>query len=1250
MTPAREALTVGPGFISCVESDETVTKFPVGVRILVDSGAEVACLSYRVAVDEQFPIVEREVPEPLLGFTGRPVPGTGEYWIGKTHVRGNGFRITIPHIEVVDMVGDHDLIIPEAWVRRYGQNFQSRERKHLADQRSRSKKRHLSSSNGTPKETRGQASAGKQNTLEQGVETCTKMGTETLVDEVSSREFTWDESVLMDVDRQVCGVLVARGKTIAMIGSQAKGDLNKLPQAYTAYRSLFDKETAAKLPKHTKFDHAITLKEGSKPPFGPIYSLSQVELETLREYLERMLREGKIRPSESPAGAPILFVPKTGGRGLRLCVDYRKLNAITIPNRYPLPLMQELQDRVQGATVFSKLDLKNGYNLLRIKPGDEWKTAFRCRYGHFEYLVMPFGLINAPASFQAMMNEIMKEFLDRGVVVYMDDILIYSKNIVEHRLLLSEVMSRLIEHGLAADLDKCVFEESSVEFLGYVISEQGLEMSKDKVKAIVEWEAPKTVRDVRSFLGFANFYRRFVEAYARLTIPLTNLTGKNVPWRWTEACQKAFDDLKTRFTTAPILRHFDPSLQTVMETDASDFAISGILSQFHGKILHPNAFLSHKMDAAERNYDIHDKEMLAIVKCAEVWRHYLEGSKHRVAIITDHANLQYFMTTKSYSRRQQRWSEKLSELDFTIIYRPGSRGGKPDALTRRTQDRPVKEGGEESSETLVRMFKPDQLHETPTESDWKLLEAVQSSRQPRVASVHLTKMQAVKFGEEFLEKVRAAGQQDDEWKRVFESLSKGEETADEKVELKEQVLWREGLLWIPKSEELRRSVLENEHDSRIAGHFGRDKTLEKVSRNFCWPSMKADVEDYVTTCPICRRNKASRHKRYGMLSALETPESPWTDIAMDFITSLPSSKGQTQIWVIVDRFTKMAHFVPLPTNTDTTLLVEVFLREVWRLHGLPNSIVSDRDSKFTSKHWTEVLKRLGIRMRMSTAFHPQTDGQSERINQTIEAYLRIFCNFEQNDWVEVLPMAEYTYNNSVTNATGVSPFFANYGYHPRSNWPIEVEGKNPASRIYVHWMESIHTQLRQNLEETRRRMGNYYDRKRSEVPKWKSGDKVWLDGRHIKSKLASKKLGPKMYGPFEIVEMLGKNAARLLLPKTWRCHDVFNVMLLEPYKRSTRFNRPEDYETLDNIEAEKYGDDGGEYEVEAIIASSKDGKKKVRYYVKWLGYPVNESSWEPWENLQGAKDLIVEFHKEHRDAPMDPQVKRLVDASRRRGS
>jgi hypothetical protein len=319
---------------------------------------------------------------------------------------------------------------------------------------------------------------------------------------------------------------------------------DRIPTEYHEYLSVFNRDAADALPPHRSFDHAIDLKEGEEPPWGPIYALSPTELKALKEYLEEMLRTGKIRPSKSPAGAPILFVPKSQGRGLRLCVDYRGLNKVTVLNRYPLPLMNELRDRVQGAKVFSKIDLKSGYNLIRIKKGDEWKTAFRTRYGHYEYLVMPFGMANAPATFQNMMNEIFKDLVDQGVVVYIDDILIYSETMEKQRELVSEVLRRLQDWNLAAAIDKCVFHVDTVEFLGYVISAKGVAMSKDKVDSLLSWKRPESQKDVQSFLGFANFYRRFIEGFSKVCKPLTDLTNlesKGKKFAWNEQAQQAFE-------------------------------------------------------------------------------------------------------------------------------------------------------------------------------------------------------------------------------------------------------------------------------------------------------------------------------------------------------------------------------------------------------------------------------------------------------------------------------------------------------------------------------------------------------------------------------------------------------------------------------------------------------------------------------------------------------------------------------------
>ena len=385
-----------------------------------------------------------------------------------------------------------------------------------------------------------------------------------------------------------------------------------IPLEYHHLQDVFNKQDSEVLPPHPPFDHSIPLEEGRMPPFGPIYSLSEKELATLKDYIDSNLQSGFIAPSSSPSGAPILFVKKKDG-SLRLCVDYRGLNKITIKNRYPLPLIGELLDRLGQAKFFTKIDLRNAYNQIRIAEGDEWKTAFRTRYGLFEYRVMPFGLTNAPASFQHLVNFTFRDMLDKFIIVYLDDILIYSSTLEEHHQHVEQVLQRLQEHKLYAKAEKCEFHSRSVEFLGFKVSPDGISMDPGKVQAISEWPSPKNVTEVQSFLGFTNFYRQFIRSYSAIAAPLTNLTKKDKPFCWAELQETAFTNLKHQFATASLLKHFNPALPLVLETDASDFAICSVLSQYHQDRLHPIAFYSRKMSSSELNYEIHDKEMLAIV-------------------------------------------------------------------------------------------------------------------------------------------------------------------------------------------------------------------------------------------------------------------------------------------------------------------------------------------------------------------------------------------------------------------------------------------------------------------------------------------------------------------------------------------------------------------------------------------------------------------------------------------------------------
>ena len=435
-------------------------------------------------------------------------------------------------------------------------------------------------------------------------------------------------------------------------------------------------------------------------------------------------------------------------------MDYRGLNSITIPNRYPLPLMQELQDRVQGAQWFTKMDLKNGFNSIRIREGDEWKTAFRTRYGLYEFQVMPFGLTNAPSTFQDMMNHVLSDLLDVGVLAYMDNILVYAGTKSEHDHLVKEVLRWLQDKGLAVSPEKCVWRAQEVEFLGYIIGREGIKMSNDKVQAVLSWKIPKSVTEVQSFLGFANFYRRFIQDYSKVARPLTEWTKKTEKWEWNDDAGRAFEELKQRFTSTPILAHLDAQKPVIIETDAYDFAIGAVLSQRDDEgRLHPVAFHSRKFQPAEINYEIHDKELLAVVDAFKHWRRYCEGAAHQIQVFSDHQNLEYFTTTKVLNRRQARWAQELAGVDFRIYYRPGTQNGKPDALSRRPEYRPEKGGIENQPITAV------------------LQEKNLANRRNQsfiCSSARLASLPARKWRKEFLAKVREEGEKDEEYRRTME--------------------------------------------------------------------------------------------------------------------------------------------------------------------------------------------------------------------------------------------------------------------------------------------------------------------------------------------------------------------------------------------------------------------------------------------------------------------------------------------------
>jgi len=423
-------------------------------------------------------------------------------------------------------------------------------------------------------------------------------------------------------------------------------NIEDIPEQYRDLATVFSKKEADKLPPHRPTDCEIILKEGATLHYGPIYPLTLDESEVLQEYIKENREKGFIRESCSPAGYPVLFQKKKDG-SLRLCVDYKKLNEVTVRNSYPLPLINDIIDRVKGAKYFTKLDLRSAYNLIRIKEGDEYKTAFRTKYGHYEYLVMPFGLKNAPAVFQSFINSVLRPFLEKSVILYLDDILIYSSSLEEHHKTVRSVLKTLLDNNLFAKLSKCEFDKDKVEFLGHIITGSGISTDPKKIKSIEEWPVPNCVKDVQRFMGLCNYYRRFVKNFAAIAKPLHALTKKGKKFVWSAECDYAFSILKKRLTSSPILLHPDTTKPFIVECDASSFAIGAVLSQYDNENrLHPVAYFSRSLNNAELNYSITDKELLAIKDAFSTWRHLLLGAKFKIKVFTDHKNLLYTLGGK----------------------------------------------------------------------------------------------------------------------------------------------------------------------------------------------------------------------------------------------------------------------------------------------------------------------------------------------------------------------------------------------------------------------------------------------------------------------------------------------------------------------------------------------------------------------------------------------------------------------------
>lgn len=960
------------------------------------------------------------------------------------------------------------------------------------------------------------------------------------------------------------------------------------------FKDVFPDELPPGLPPSREVDHCIELIPGSVPPSRPTYRLSASELIELKKQLEELMKAGFIQPSKSPFGAPILFVKKKDGT-MRMCIDYRALNNITIKNSYPLPRVDELFDRLQGAKYFSKIDLRSGYHQIRIQPEDVPKTAFRTRYGHYEFLVLPFGLTNAPGTFMHLMHQSFRRFLDDFVLVFLDDILIFSKTLEEHERHVKQVLEVLRQEKLYAKESKCEFFKEEVEFLGHIVGRNGIRMMQDKVQAVNEWPVPTRVTDVRAFLGTAGYYRKFIKDFSKISAPLSDLTKDDVTFKWGTEQQTSFDSLKKAIAAGPVLVLPDPKLPFVVHTDASGFAVGAVLQQDQGNGLQPIAFLSKKMLPAETRYPVHEQELLAIINALGTWRHYLYGAKF--VIRTDHKSLEHFKTQPLLSARQTRWKDVIANFDFTIEYVEGKTNVVADGLSRRS-DHQNDSGTIQTKSQLL--------------------------NQLRIAPLRLSTATTL------LADVKQAMRDDPSYRAA---LNQRRTRADPVQVIGGFLYYNRTRLVLPNDSVLRTRIMQECHDTPLGGHLGKDKTIAQIKRRVYWSGMDADIIKYVTSCDPCQRNKPSQQAKMGQLMPLPIPLYPWQQVSMDLITALPRSRsGHDAIVVFVCKLTKMVHFVATTTNVTAPQLATLFMREVVRLHGLPESILSDRDPRFTAHFWRAFWTQLGTTLTMSTAYHPQTDGQTERANRTLEEMLRSRINFQQNDWDEHLSACELATNNAVQASTGFTPFYLNHGREAKLPFDHAIAEllptNNPEAATRIKRLHDDMQRARSNIQVAQQRQARYLDPRRRDVV-FKVGDQVLLSTEHLKmtgvAATRSPKFTYKYIGPFKVKRVLNDNSYELDLPPQLQIHPVLNISRLKQYHDPSRSfpsrPLPDNRPPPDSIR-----EDGAElFEVESILAKRGVGRR-TEYLVKWLGYPHWESTWERTSSLlPGAIKVVDEF-------------------------
>ena len=788
-------------------------------------------------------------------------------------------------------------------------------------------------------------------------------------------------------------------------GLVTQADQALMLKTLSKYTHLFDDRHMGEARQQGQVVHHTINTGDAAPRRAHAYRQSPAMEEIVKTEIDKQLQAGVVVHSNSPWASPIVMVKKKGGTW-RMCVDYRALNAITVPDVYPLPAIDQLLYNMKDAKIFTTMDLTSAYNQIAIAPEDRCKTAFIHRTGLYEYVRMPFGLRNAPSTFQRFMNMIMSTgdaSMQIYVMVYLDDVVIFSGTVVEHCIHVDKVLAIISRHGLKLKLSKCEFGRNRIHYLGHVLDATGVHVDPSKVEAVANMPLPKKVVELQSFLGMCGYYRRFINKYSNIAQPLHELLRQDVTWKWEEKHTQACQQLKQALVSAPVLAMPDYNKEFIIQTDASGVGIGAVLCQRHdmnGKLVEkPVAYISRGLKKHERNYSATHLELLAVVWSLKQFRHYVLGKKFLLQ--TDHIALESIRKTKDLSGRMARWILILQEYEFDVQYRKGHENANADALSRLPVN--TRDGGMvRVIRTIASLIMDELVQEQQLDSEFGPI------------------YQAVLDREDMEQKHDGGTTQDVSQYVMIDSVLHHIHMMNNRTHTDHIVLQ----VCLPKSIVPR--ILQEMHDAPFSGHFSVAKTYARVLERYYWKGMYEDIKNYCESCVVCSRRKVPhRQGNIPMLSPQAdrlTDYGPMECVAMDIIGPITMANDKTTyILTMVDLHTRTGEACAV-RHQRTKQIAESFVVKWVCKYGFPRTIVCDNGPGFASKVMKAATKLLGIKTHYVLPYHPQSNGACERLNATIKNMLSSYTQDNQNMWSGFLPYIVFAYNTSVHSATGFTPY------------------------------------------------------------------------------------------------------------------------------------------------------------------------------------------------------------------------------------